>query len=232
MNMCENLPVSHGIFINVNRETAKKSWSSGLDLRTACVDGCSTLERFNQGAPKVKAMCGITQQALYKGRFMFALKDTQASNADEVVREFGHKTETLLQEADNFLSTMYPAGVTIAAFPFLEDGAFYDALSEVQGILELFEPQFSNASQFASMSKTLIAKIAHKVNAHSTAIHFMTCQTPASRFLPPASMPNAFHLKCNKKYVMYGLRERRHDDECKCESLSRGHPVLGKDCPV
>eukprot|EP00884_Botryococcus_braunii_P007870 jgi/Botrbrau1/17084/Bobra.0611s0002.1 len=122
----------------------------------------STLERFNQGAPKVKAMCGVTQHALYKGKFMFALKDTQDSNAEEVMKEFGHKTEALLQEEENFLSTMFPDGVIFAAFPFLEDPAFYEALGDVQTILENFKPQFNNPVNFAAMSKTLLAKIAHK----------------------------------------------------------------------
>lgn len=159
---------------------------------TVCVVGSSTLERFNQGAPKVKAMCGVSQQALYQGSFMFALKDTQTSNADEVVKEFGHKTETLLQEADNFLSTMYPAGVTIAAFPFLEDSAFYDALSEVEGILETFEPQFNSALQFASMSKTLIAKIAHKVMLRHMLALESHCMTAWRLHVRECGMP--FHL--------------------------------------
>eukprot|EP00884_Botryococcus_braunii_P007508 jgi/Botrbrau1/16759/Bobra.0269s0003.4 len=122
----------------------------------------STLERFNQGAPKVKAMCGVTQQALYQGTFMFALNDTQESNAEEVMAEFGHKTEALLQEPDNFLSTMFPNGVIFAAFPFLENPAFYEALGDVRAVLEKFKPQFNNPFHFATMSKTLLAKIAHK----------------------------------------------------------------------
>jgi hypothetical protein len=139
---------------------------------SVCVCGSSTLERFNQGAPKVKAMCGVTQHALYKGKFMFALKDTQDSNAEEVMKEFGHKTEALLQEQDNFLSTMYPDGVIFAAFPFLEDPAFYEALGDVTPILENSEPQFNNPLNFAAMSKTLLAKIAHKV---SGAFNNTTC---------------------------------------------------------
>jgi hypothetical protein len=112
-------------------------------------------------------MCGMTQQALYQGTFMFPLKDTQESNAEEVMTEFGHKTEALLQEPDNFLSTMFPNGVIFAAFPFLENPAFYEALGDVRAVLDKFKPQFNNPLHFATMSKTLLAKIAHKVDALS-----------------------------------------------------------------
>lgn len=48
---------------------------------------------------------------------MFALKDTQESNAKEVKKEFTHKTEALLQETENFLTSMFRKGITFAPFP-------------------------------------------------------------------------------------------------------------------
>lgn len=49
-------------------------------------DTSQTLQRFNLGASKVKAMCGSSKKLIFQGKFLFALKDTQHSAVDDIIR--------------------------------------------------------------------------------------------------------------------------------------------------
>ncbi|KAK9815730.1 hypothetical protein WJX72_008687 [[Myrmecia] bisecta] len=113
----------------------------------------STLERFNLGASKVKSMCGSSQQTkVYKGSLMFALKDTQASAVREIRTDFRNHLQRVVQQPDNFLSTMYSGRYTLADFPSHQTPSFYRKLEAVAAALGRVDTQFHSGNDVASMA--------------------------------------------------------------------------------
>jgi hypothetical protein len=96
------------------------------------------LERFNLGASKVISMCGrSSSNKVYRGSLMFALKDTQASSVGEVRREFNSHLERMVQQPENFLTTMYSGQYSLADFPSHQSKGFYRKLEKVGPVLVL-----------------------------------------------------------------------------------------------
>lgn len=67
------------------------------------------------------------------------------------------------QDSVNFINSLYPGGLSIVCFPFLQDLEFYMQLDEVVGAKVTCQDQiYQTAFQKSGLMKTLLAKIGHK----------------------------------------------------------------------
>lgn len=90
-----------------------------------------TLKHMNKGAEKVKSISGSSAESLiFNGAITLCLKDVQPSAMGSVGPEFTDKLIDLVQNGENFVSSIYGGSVLALSFPPLCKD-FYRTLEKV-----------------------------------------------------------------------------------------------------
>ncbi|CAG8497592.1 11333_t:CDS:10 [Acaulospora morrowiae] len=85
-------------------------------------DLSSMFRRFQNGALL------LNDQKLFQAKLCIIIKDVPPNDKEDIVREFTQKFNSLVAEEgeDNFISKMYPSGLTILPWTLISDPEWYD----------------------------------------------------------------------------------------------------------
>ncbi|CAG8537034.1 3581_t:CDS:10, partial [Racocetra persica] len=98
---------------------------------------------------------------IFQAKLCIIIKDVPKQDRDDIVREFSLKFNALVAEEgeNNFITRMYPSGLSIIPWPIFNDPAWFKSLIDIKRLLDKQQPKYENARTFLQNTKVIMAKL-------------------------------------------------------------------------